>query len=40
MWHMPYIERGRNYNEIGNEITIVIATEAMLMYTEICSPEQ
>ena len=40
LWHKPYIERGRNYNEISNEITIVIVTEAMLMYTEICSPEQ
>ena len=40
IWHRPYIERAKNYNEIINEITIVITTEAMLLYTEICSPEQ
>ena len=39
VWHRPYITRQRNFNEIMNEVTIVISTEAMLFYTDICEPE-
>ena len=40
IWHMPYIEKSKNYNEILNEITIVISTEAMLLYTNILDPPE
>ena len=40
IWHMPYSDRSRNYNEILNEITIMISTEAMLLYTNILDPNQ
>ena len=35
---MPYSHPYKNYNEILNEITIVIFTEAMIFYTDILGP--
>ena len=40
MWHKPYVNKYKNYNEIFNEITIFISTEAMIMYTDINDPFQ
>ena len=38
VWHKPYDTKQRNQNEIMNEITIVISTEAMLLFTDILDP--
>ena len=38
IWHKPYNSRSRNYNEILNEITISLSTEALIFYTAVIGP--